>query len=53
MSHKSSEEKNTSPNLEKERIEQESLLKDTVDPQDLAYTNRTVSNPDKLLGTQQ
>lgn len=49
MSHQSSEEKSSSINPEKERTEQTSNLKDTVDPQDLAYTNRTVSNPDELL----
>ena len=49
MSHQNSEEKSQSLNPEKERAEQTSNLKNTVDPQDLAYTNRTVSNPDELL----
>lgn len=44
-----SEQPNSSLNPEKERAQEDSFLKDTVDPQDLAYTNRTVSDPDELL----
>jgi hypothetical protein len=42
------EKANPSINPEKERTQEESVLKDTVDPQDLAYINRSVSNPDEL-----
>jgi hypothetical protein len=45
----SSEKPNPSTNPEKERNEQESVLKDTVDPQDLAYINRSISNPEEVL----
>lgn len=48
MSHYGTPEKNPSVNPEKERNEQESVLKDTVDPQDLALKGRSVSNPDEL-----
>ena len=44
-----SEQPNSSINPEKERAKEDSYLHDTVDPQDLAYTNRTVSDPDELL----
>lgn len=39
---------NPSTNPEKERTQEESILKDTVDPQDLAYINRSNSDPDEL-----
>jgi hypothetical protein len=44
----SSEQPNSSINPEKERHQEDSVLKDTVDPQDLAYTSGSVSNPDEL-----
>ena len=44
-----SEQPNPPINPEKERAKEDSYLHDTVDPQDLAYTNRTVSDPDELL----
>lgn len=48
MSHYGTPEKEPSVNPEKERNNQESNLKDTVDPQDLALIGRSVSNPDEL-----
>jgi hypothetical protein len=48
MSDKSFEEKKPSTNPEKERTQGESVLKDTVDPQDLAYTNRSTLDPDEI-----
>ncbi|HEY9830694.1 MAG TPA: hypothetical protein V6D26_08945 [Stenomitos sp.] len=44
----SSEHPNSSINPEKEPHQEDSSLKDTVDPQDLAYTSGSVSNPDEL-----
>lgn len=49
MSHYGTPEKpNPSTDPEKERNEQTSNLKDTVDPQDLALIGRSISNPDEL-----
>jgi hypothetical protein len=48
MSANSSEEKKPSTNPEKERTQGESALKDTVDPQDLAYTNRSTLDPEEI-----
>lgn len=49
MSHYGTPEKpNPSTDPEKERNEQTSNLKDTVDPQDLALIGRSASNPDEL-----
>lgn len=44
-----SEQVNSPINPEQERAKEESFLHNTVDPQDLAYTNRTVSDPEELL----